>query len=99
MTKFQRSLDSWVFDLSVSYRELFVKSFGASVNERTASFGDPSSNPDIDPQITKGHQVFSNLLGCNVGTCWPSLSSLSMCRRVVLPALSKPKNTSFPDFL
>lgn len=35
----------------------------------------------------------------NVETCWPNQSSLSMCRRVVLPALSKPKITSFPDFL
>lgn len=38
-------------------------------------------------------------LGCKVGTCWPSLSSLSMCSSVVLPALSRPRNTNFPDFL
>ncbi len=39
------------------------------------------------------------LLGCNVGTCCPNLSSLSMCSRVVFPALSSPRKTSFPDFL
>lgn len=46
-----------------------------------------------------GAPLLADLLGCSVGTCWPSLSSLSMCSRVVLPALSKPRNTSFPDFL
>lgn len=34
-----------------------------------------------------------------MGTCCPSLSSLSMCSSVVFPALSSPRNTSFPDFL
>lgn len=38
-------------------------------------------------------------LGCKVGTCCPSLSSLSMCSSVVLPALSRPRNTNLPDFL
>lgn len=40
-----------------------------------------------------------DVLGCRVGTCCPSRSSLSMCRRVVFPALSSPRNTSFPVFL
>lgn len=40
-----------------------------------------------------------SLLGCSVGTCWPSRSSFNMCRSVVLPALSRPRKTSFPDFL
>lgn len=40
-----------------------------------------------------------NLLGCSVGTCCPSLSSLSMCSSVVFPALSSPRKTSLPDFL
>lgn len=39
------------------------------------------------------------LLGCRVGTCWPSRSSFNMCSSVVLPALSRPRKTSFPDFL
>ena len=39
------------------------------------------------------------LLGCNVGTGCDILSSLSMDNNVVFPALSKPKNTSLPDFL
>lgn len=34
-----------------------------------------------------------------MGTCCPSLSSLSMCSSVVFPALSSPRNTSLPDFL
>lgn len=38
-------------------------------------------------------------LGCKVGTCCPNLSSLSMCSSVVLPALSRPRNTNLPDFL
>lgn len=38
-------------------------------------------------------------LGCKVGTCCPSLSSLSMCSSVVFPALSRPRNTNLPDFL
>lgn len=38
------------------------------------------------------------LLACKVGTCCASLSSLSICKRVVLPALSNPKNNSLPDF-
>lgn len=38
-------------------------------------------------------------VGSNVETYWPNQSLLSMCRRVVLPASSKPKNTSFPYFL
>lgn len=39
------------------------------------------------------------LLGCNVGTCCAIRSSLSMCNNVVFPALSRPRNTSLPDFL
>ena len=38
------------------------------------------------------------LLGCNDGTCCASLSSFNMCKRVVLPALSNPKNNNLPDF-
>lgn len=56
----------------------------------------PEENPH---HKAGGAQSWADLLGCSVGTCWPSLSSLSMCSRVVLPALSKPRNTSFPDFL
>lgn len=41
----------------------------------------------------------TNSLGCKVGTCCPNLSSLSMCSSVVLPALSRPRNTNLPDFL
>lgn len=41
----------------------------------------------------------SGSLGCKVGTCCPNLSSLSMCSNVVLPALSRPRNTNLPDFL
>ena len=41
----------------------------------------------------------ANLLGCKVGTCCAILSSLSICSKVVLPALSKPRKTNFPDFL
>ncbi len=46
-------------------------------------------------------QIFNyvSLLGCSVGTCWPSRSSFNMCRSVVFPALSRPRKTSFPDFL
>lgn len=40
-----------------------------------------------------------NSLGCKVGTCCPSRSSLSICSSVVLPALSRPRNTNLPDFL
>ena len=39
------------------------------------------------------------LLGWSVGTCCAIRSSLSICRSVVLPALSKPRNTNLPDFL
>lgn len=45
------------------------------------------------------HFTSLDVLGCSVGTCCPSLSSLSMCRSVVFPALSSPRNTSFPVFL
>lgn len=38
------------------------------------------------------------LLGCNVGTGCAKRSSLSICSNVVLPALSKPRNSSLPDF-
>lgn len=41
---------------------------------------------------------FVHLLGCNVGTCWANLSSLSICSSVVFPALSRPRNNSLPDF-
>lgn len=44
-------------------------------------------------------RVSTNSLGCKVGTCCPNLSSLSMCSSVVLPALSRPRNTNLPDFL
>lgn len=53
--------------------------------------------------LQDAHTVFINSiinsLGCSVGTCWPSRSSFNMCRSVVLPALSRPRKTSFPDFL
>lgn len=39
-----------------------------------------------------------NILGWRVGTCWAILSSLSMCKRVVFPALSSPRKSNFPDF-
>ena len=42
--------------------------------------------------------TFEHILGWCVGTCWPILSSFSMCNRVVFPALSRPKNTSLPLF-
>lgn len=48
--------------------------------------------------ITKIKVSKAYLLGCSVGTCWASLSSFNMCKSVVLPALSNPKNRSFPDF-
>lgn len=39
-----------------------------------------------------------NILGWSVGTCCAIRSSFSMWSKVVLPALSNPKNTSFPLF-
>lgn len=39
-----------------------------------------------------------NQLGCSVGTCCAIRSSFSICNKVVLPALSSPRNTSFPFF-
>lgn len=38
------------------------------------------------------------ILGCNVGVCCAKRSSFNICNRVVFPALSKPRNRSFPDF-
>ena len=38
------------------------------------------------------------ILGWSVGTCWAMRSSLSMCNKVVFPALSNPKNTNLPVF-
>ena len=42
-------------------------------------------------------EIFHSL-GWRVGTCWAILSSFSMCNKVVFPALSRPRNTSLPDF-
>lgn len=36
-------------------------------------------------------------LGWSVGGAWWSRSSLSICNKVVFPALSRPRNTSLPD--
>lgn len=38
------------------------------------------------------------LLGCNVGTCCAMRSSFNIWSKVVLPALSNPRNKSFPLF-
>lgn len=43
-------------------------------------------------------QIHTNILANNVGTCWPTRSSLNICSSVVFPALSRPKNSSLPDF-
>ena len=40
----------------------------------------------------------SSEVGCSVGTCWAILSSFNICKSVVFPALSSPKNSNFPDF-
>lgn len=42
--------------------------------------------------------IFHNLLGCRVGTCCANRSSFNIYNSVVFPALSNPKNSSFPDF-
>ena len=41
----------------------------------------------------------SDILGWSVGTCCAIRASLSICSNVVLPELSKPRNTNLPDFL
>ena len=61
-----------------------------------------ASGPDILTYNVSGINRKTSkpaLLGCNVGTCCAILSSFSMCNNVVLPALSRPRNTNFPDFL
>ena len=40
----------------------------------------------------------SSDVGWSVGVGWAILLSFNMCRRVVLPALSSPRNSNFPDF-
>ena len=41
----------------------------------------------------------SFLLGSPVGLCIEKMSSFSTRSSVVLPALSNPRNSNFPDFL
>ena len=55
-----------------------------------------SSNEGYTPRDSP--ILSSSLVGWSVGGCCPSRSSLSMWRRVVFPALSRPRKTSLPLF-
>lgn len=107
LQKFLRSKTSQLIPCAWPPRSKVVKVMPAIVSSSEAS---SRHFKKVNVEITHKVQFLSvynvlmclsgtNSLGCKVGTCCPNLSSLSMCSSVVLPALSRPRNTNLPDFL